>query len=270
MNRGMRLVIGGLGAQNKNGLRVSVTGGDSVALLFEISSGDLIAVMGYPFSELRIGATVALAIDRLARSDAKTVALIGSGRLALPILEPAVSVRRIEQVFVYSRTAANREAFAHSAAEKLNLRVTAVSSPEAALAEAEFVLVSTNSPEAVLSGNWLRPGLSIFGVGRPNEFDDEVYLWANLISVTSKTHELGYYDTRLDQPLIRLSQQKNILWDEVAEFCDIIAGKVAVPDRSTSVIVFRDSQGGYGDLALAAWAYEYARANGLGQEISTE
>jgi hypothetical protein len=43
-----------------------------------------------------------------------------------------------------------------------------------------------------------------------------------------------------------------------------------VPDASKSIIVFRDSQGGYGDLALAAWAYNEARSRGLGQEISTE
>ena len=41
MNRGMRMVVGGLEAQDKNGLRVSVTGGDSMALLFEISSGSM-------------------------------------------------------------------------------------------------------------------------------------------------------------------------------------------------------------------------------------
>ena len=33
MNRGMRMVVGGLEAQNKNGLRVSVTGGEALALL---------------------------------------------------------------------------------------------------------------------------------------------------------------------------------------------------------------------------------------------
>ena len=42
--------------------------------------------------------------------------------------------------------------------------------------QAEIVLVSTNSPVAALLGQWLRPGLSVFGVGRPNEFDDDVYL----------------------------------------------------------------------------------------------
>ena len=270
MNRGMRMVVGGLEAQNKNGLRVSVTGGESIALLFEISSGDLISVMGYPFSNLRISATVGLAIDRLSSPIAKSIALIGSGRLAMPILEAAVAVRPIAQVSVYSRNQENRELFAKKASEKLQLPVVSAASAQEAIDSAEILLVSTNSPGAALLGQWLRPGISIFGVGRPNEFDDAVYLRSNLISVTSKTHELGYYDTKLDQPLIRLTQQGRVSWDGVAEFGDLLTGRVALPDLSTSIVVFRDSQGGYGDLALAAWVYEEARRRGLGQEISTE
>jgi ornithine cyclodeaminase len=270
MNRAMRMVVGGLEAQNKNGFRVSVTGGESIALLFEISSGDLLALMAYPFSNLRISATVGLAIDRLSSPDAKSIALIGSGRLAMPILEPAIAVRSIARVFVYSRSQESREAFARKASEKLKLPVASVANPQQAIDEAEIVLVSTNSPAAALLGQWLRPGLSVFGVGRPNEFDDDVYLRANLICVTSKTHELGYYDKKLDQPLIRLAQQGRVSWDGVAEFGDLLAGKVAAPDTAGSIIVFRDSQGGYGDLALAAWAYNEARSRGLGQEISTE
>lgn len=271
MDRGMRMVVGGLEAQNKNGLRVSVTGGEALALLFEISTGRLLSLMGYPFSSLRISATVGLAIDRLTSPDAKTVAMIGSGRLALAVLEPAVAVRPIERAVVYSRSAANREAFARTAGDKLGISVEPAMSAEQAIDAADFVLVSTNSPAAALLGRWLRPGLAVFGIGRPNEFDDEVYLRANLISVTSKTHELGYYDTKLDQPLIRLSQQEcKISWNSVIEFGDIVSGKNAAPDLSNSIAVFRDSQGGYGDLALAAWVYEEAKRRGLGQEISTE
>src|SRR5919109_1468622 len=175
MNRGMRMVVGGLEAQNKHGLRVSVTGGESIVLLFEISSGDLLAVMGYPFSQLRISATVALAIDRLANPKTKTIAMIGSGGPALPILEPAVAMRPVERVLVYSRSAENREAFARKTSEKLKVAVNAVTSARHAIDEAELVLVSTNSPAAALLGKWLRPGLAIFGVGRPNEFDDDVF-----------------------------------------------------------------------------------------------
>ncbi len=270
MDRGMRMVVGALEAQDKTGFRVSVTGGEAMALLFGIRSGDLLALMGYPFSNLRISATVGLAIDRFADPKARTVAMIGSGRLALSALTPAVAVRAVERVLVYSRSAEKREAFAREAQEQLKISVQAVASPQHAIDAADFVLVSTNSPAAALLGQWLRPGLSIFGIGRPNEFDDQVYLRAGLISVTSKTHELGYYDTRLDQPLIRLSSDGTIAWDSVVELGDIIAGKVSAPDRSKSIIVFRDSQGGYGDLALAAWAYEEARKRGLGKQISIE
>jgi ornithine cyclodeaminase/alanine dehydrogenase-like protein (mu-crystallin family) len=270
MNRGMRMVVGGLEAQNKNGLRVSVTGGESMALLFEISSGELICLIGYPFSNLRISATVALAVERFTAPKAGTVAMIGSGRLALTALEPAVAVRPIGRVLVYSRSAENREAFARRASERLHLDVMPAASAEAAVAEADFVLVSTNSPAAALLGRWLRPGLAVFGIGRPNEFDDDVYLRADLICVTSKTHELNYYDTHLDQPLIRLTKKQTLSWDAVAEFGDIVAGKIAPPALARSIIAFRDSQGGYGDLALASWAYEEAKRRGLGQEISTE
>jgi ornithine cyclodeaminase len=270
MNRGMRMVVGGLEAQNKNGFRVSVTGGKAVALLFEISSGDLLAVIGYPFSNLRIGATVGLALQRLSHPNAKSIALIGSGRLAMPILEAALAVRSIDRVLVYSRNPENRESFARRASEKVHVDIRAVPSAAEAIGAAEIVLVSTNSPAAALLGKWLRPGVSVFGVGRPNEFDDEVYLRADWIVVTSKTHELGYYDNKLDQPLIRLCREGKISWDKVAEFGDIVAGKLAIPEESGRVSVFRDSQGGFGDLALAVWAYDEARRRGLGQEISTE
>lgn len=270
MNRGMRMVVGGLEAQNKNGLRVSVTGGEAMALLFEISSGKLLALMGYPFSNLRISATVGLAIDRFTDARAKTVAMVGSGRLALSLLDPACALRPIEKVLVYSRSAENREKFARQARERLQVDVLALASVEQAIEQANFVTVSTNSPAPALLGQWLRPGLAVFGIGRPNEFDDDVYLKANLVSVTSKAHELNYYDTKLDQPLIRLAQQGKLSWDGVAEFCDIVAGNVAVPNLPDSLIVFRDSQGGYGDLTLAAYAYEEAKRRGLGQEISIE
>ena len=270
MERGMRMVVGGLDAQDKTGLRVSVTGGNALALLFEISSGKLISLMGYPFSELRISATIGLAIERFTDTKAKTVALIGSGRLAMAILQPACAVRSIERILVYSRNADNREQFAHRASAQLNVPAAATMSAQAAIDQADFVLVSTNSPAAALLGAWLRPGLAVFGIGRPNEFDDQVYLRSNLTCVTSKTHELNYYDTKLDQPLIRLSKAGAFTWDSIAEFCDIVAGKIATPELARSLIVFRDSQGGYGDLTLAAWAFEEARRRGIGQEISTE
>ncbi len=136
--------------------------------------------------------------------------MIGSGRLALPALEPAVAVRPIERVLVYSRSAENREAFARKASENLKVAIVPADFRRNKRSmQAEFVLVSTNSPAAAVHGQVAcGRAMPIFGVGRPNEFDDDVYLRADLITVTSKAHELGYYDTKLDQPLIRLSQNR--------------------------------------------------------------
>jgi len=101
MERGIRGVAGGLTLQNKIGMRLSVTGGQPLALLFELDSGRLLTIMGFPFGLLRISATVGLALECLTKKNVRSVALIGSGRLAPCLIEAAVAVRPIETVRVY-------------------------------------------------------------------------------------------------------------------------------------------------------------------------
>ena len=111
MNRGIRLVAGRLNLQNRVGVRLSVTGSRALALVFEIESGKLLAIMGYPFSNLRIGATVGLAMERLVKPGIKKVGLIGSGAIAPWLLRSAVSLRPIEEIRVFSRSAERRQKF---------------------------------------------------------------------------------------------------------------------------------------------------------------
>jgi ornithine cyclodeaminase len=127
--------------------------------------------------------------------------------------------------------------------------------------------VSTNSPGPALLGKWLKPGVPVIGTGRPNEFDDQVYLTAKLIVVTSKEHELGYYDKELDKPLLRLSSGGKINWNEVAELGQLVAGKIHVELNATDIYVLRESQGGYSDVAIASWVYQEAARQNLGQSF---
>lgn len=270
MERGIRGVAGGLTLQNRIGMRFSVTGGEPLALLFELDSGRLLTIMGFPFGLLRISATVGLALERMAKPDIKSVALIGSGRLAPCLIEAAVAVRPIETVRVYSRSPQRREGFSRQAARRFGVLVEAVSSPQEAIDGADIVMVSTNSPVPTLLGKWLRPGLSVFGIGRPNEFDDDVYLKSRLIVVSSKVHELDYYDKALDQPLIRLSGDGRIDWEKVAELGQVVVGDLQAHPGSDGITTFRESQGGYSDVALAAWVYEEAIKKGLGTPIDLD
>ena len=267
MNRGIRLVAGRLNLQNRVGVRLSVTGSRALALVFEIESGKLLAIMGYPFSNLRIGATVGLAMERLVKPGIKKVGLIGSGTIAPWLLRTAVALRPIEEITVFSRSPERRQKFAHDMTRELKLPVTPVNRPEDAIETAEMIFVSTNSPGPALLGKWLKPGVPVIGTGRPNEFDDQVYLTAKLIVVTSKEHELGYYDKELDKPLLRLSSGGKINWNEVAELGQLVAGKIHVELNASDIYVLRESQGGYSDVALAAWVYQEAVRQNLGQSF---
>jgi len=265
MGRKVRLVAGGLPVDDRVGVRLSAgSGGDQALALLYDNAGTPLCIMGYPFSELRLAATMGLAIDRLAPASVSSVGLIGSGRLAPFALDGALAARLIERVRLYSPTEAHRERFAAVHAERLGLPVEAAGRPEDAVEPADIVLVSTNSPSPTLLGRWLRPEHAVFGCGRPNEFDDEVYLRARWIVVSSKLHERGYYDTKLDRPLIRLADSGQIAWQEVAELGAVVAGQVT----GGPGVVFRESQGGYSDVALASYVYEQALAKGLGTEVS--
>jgi ornithine cyclodeaminase/alanine dehydrogenase-like protein (mu-crystallin family) len=267
MNRGIRLVAGRLNLQNRVGVRLSVTGSRALALVFEIESGKLLAIMGYPFSNLRIGATVGLAMERLVKPGIRKVGLIGSGAIAPWLLRTAVSLRPIEEMKVFSRSAERRQKFTADMTRELNVTVTPVNRPEDAIESAEIIFVSTNSPGPALLGKWLKPGVPVIGTGRPNEFDDEVYVRAKLIVVTSKEHELGYYDKELDKPLLRLASNGQINWNEVAELGQLVAGQIPVEPNATDIYVLRESQGGYSDIALAAWVYQEAANQKLGQSF---
>ena len=267
MNRGIRLVAGRLNFQNRVGVRLSVTGSGAIALVFEIDSGNLLAIMGYPFSNLRIGATVGLAFEHLVKPRIGKVGLIGTGAIAPWLLRTAVSLRPIEEIKVYSRSAERRQKFAADMSREFGMRVLSVNHPEEAIENAEVILVSTNTPRPALLGKWLSPGVPVMGTGRPNEFDDEVYLKAKLIVVTCKDHERGYYDTKLDKPLLRLAEEGKVNWKEVTELGPIVAGRVNVNPHSDDIYVLRESQGGYSDVALAAWAYEEATRRKLGRSF---
>ena len=51
------------------------------------------------------------------------------------------------------------------------------------------------------------------------------------------------------------------------ELGSIISGDVAPRNGPADITLFRESQGGVGDIALANYVYETARARGLGVEV---
>lgn len=140
----------------------------AVVILLNAATGQPAALLeGTALTAIRTGAVGGLATDLLARRDASTLAILGSGAQARTQLEAVCCVRNIERVFVYSRTRAHAEQFAADMAGRdgapASIEVSA-SAQEACLA-ADVVCAATRSATPVLRAADVRPGTHINAIG---------------------------------------------------------------------------------------------------------
>ncbi len=266
----LRAVGGAAYGVGRVGIRVG-----GVSLVFATAGNELLGIVGAGYSNLRVGALVGLAARHLAQPDTRSAALLGSGRLALSALEGLCAVRPIECISVYSPTRQHREAFAHRATAALKIPVTAVEAP-AALEEADIVALGTNSSTAVIGQADVRPGTHITSWGEPFEIDASVYAQADQIVVSSWRLEHAMIDPKgqyLSErkglgppPLWTLLTQGRLPHENVVELGAVVSGTAPSPASRDAITVFRESQGGAGDIALAGLVYERAKALGRGVE----
>lgn len=149
----------------------------ALIVLFRPENGEPLAVMdGRLITEMRTAAVSAIATDLLARRDADTLCILGSGVQAASHLEALRLMRRFTAVRVWSPRHAAAFAAAHG--------VTASPTAEAAVRGADVVVVATSAKTPVLLGDWLAPGAHVNAVGacRPDwrELDDEALRRARL------------------------------------------------------------------------------------------
>jgi len=140
-------------------------------VLFRPQTGEPLATMdGTAITEVRTAAVSAVATQHLARAEASTLAILGTGVQAHSHLEALRLVREFREVRVWSPTRAATFARAHG--------VVAAGSAEEAVRGADVVVTVTTAREPVLRGAWLEPGAHVNAIGAPRpdwrELDDEV------------------------------------------------------------------------------------------------
>ncbi len=269
----LRIVAGALHGMGRTGVRAG-----GLAMVTDTrsgASGGMVAIMGYPFSHLRVGASMALGARYLARPNAGSIGYLGSGMNALAILQCLTVVRPIERVEVYSPTPEHRIAFAERATRALGIPVRAHDTPEAVISDVDIIAVGTNSPTPVLHGHQLRPGVHVTSMGLPNELDASVYVRADQFVALSREAEIEESTPSTISPgregggeLYRLLSAEKLKPSDVIELGSLVTGQVIPRNGSGDITVYRESRGGPGDIAMANFAYERARALGLGTEFS--
>jgi ornithine cyclodeaminase len=140
---------------------------NALALVLDPDTGLPRALIeGNSLTALRTGAAGGLGADLLARSDARTVALIGTGVQGRAQLQAVLAVRDIEDVLLFNRSPDRARILAREVAGwESPPRVRVCSSPREAVQDADIVIAATNSMTPVFDGRDLKPGSHVTGVG---------------------------------------------------------------------------------------------------------
>ena len=245
-----------------------------LVLLFSSANGELLAIMNDGvIQRMRVGGTNGVATKYLARGDAETVGLIGSGWQAGTQVMAVCEARRIKKIRVYSPTRANREKFAEEMSRLMGLEIIPVDSQEEAVRCVDIIITSTNSRKPFLGPEALTEGIHLSCMQRDEANDDALrrcnplLVHTNLTENNSTSAELNRrakagFQFR-DHPMAR-----GIDWKALPTLPDLVAGKVKGRERSEQITGFVNNIGlGVQFAAVGAKVFEAAKAQGLGREV---
>ncbi|MEE9587320.1 MAG: ornithine cyclodeaminase family protein [Hyphomicrobiaceae bacterium] len=222
--------------------------------LFDGHDGRALATLeGGELTARRTAAASALAADYLAREDASTFLMVGTGRLSLNIPQAYRAVRPIREVLVWGR---RRSEAAKRANQLVAMGFSArpVSTIEQGLARADIVSCATNAIEPLVPGVHVRPGthVDLIGSYKPTmrESDDDVMRRAGLIVVD--TNE-GAFEEAGD--ILQPIESGVITKDDVAgELADLCGGRHSGRDDDDQITVFKSCGCALEDLVAARLA----------------
>ena len=209
--------------------------------LVDPETGAPLAIMdGRLITEMRTAAVSAAATKLLAPTEAKILAILGSGVQAHSHAEALRLVRQFEEIRVWSPTREHAEQFA--------TEIGAKSMPaEEAVRGADVIVTATSSKTPVLHGSWLKSGCHVNAVGasRPDwrEMDDEAM--ANVVFVDSREGAMK------ESGDVILSGAKIY-----AELGEAFAGKI--PLRASETTIFKSLGMAVEDIAAATLVYRSA------------
>jgi ornithine cyclodeaminase/alanine dehydrogenase-like protein (mu-crystallin family) len=232
-----------------------------VVVLFAADRAEVLALIeADKLGQLRTGAASAVAARHLAKPDAKSLGVIGTGwqaesqllcmRAALPGLERVVAYSRNEE-----RLAGFCKRFDAEPGEYLK-----------DAAEMDVVVTITSSKDPVLRGEWLKPGALVCAAGAnriaSRELDNAVLERASFVCCDSKEQakiEAG--------DLVEPVERGVLDWLEVHELSEVVGGEVQGRAQDEDIVLFKSVGIAAEDLAVGALAYERALERGVGTQL---
>jgi len=249
-----------------------------IVILYSLETAEPLALLHeFVLSGMRVGATTAVAVDAMARQDAQTLGLFGTGKQARNALEAIALVRPIRRVNVYSPHAGHRAAFAREMSRD-GLAVTAATDARAVIADADIVCCATTAMQPVFDGEWLEDGQLVASIAnsdvtnKRSEVDRRTYERARSVIINDWESVIDNDQTELLEPI----KDGLVGRERVHELGELLNGKVRVNqpprgDAQKGIIYYKNNSGLAIQFAAAGGIlYRKALAEGSNKIIPTE
>jgi ornithine cyclodeaminase/alanine dehydrogenase-like protein (mu-crystallin family) len=229
-----------------------------VYVLFSGETGEVLAMIdGNELTSRRTVAASALASSYLARPDAETLLVVGTGRLARLMAEAHAVVRPIRRVIVWGREAARAQAVVDRLSGS-GFDVAVAMELEEAAAAADIISCVTLSREPLIKGQWLKPGTHLDLVGgftpQMREADDETVKRSSVfIDTPGAITEAGDIVIPLANGVLKQA-------DIRADLATLAQGRHAGRSSVDEITFFKSVGASQEDLAAAILVYERSQA----------
>ena len=237
-------------------------------MIFDSGQGIPLALLdGSELTAIRTAAASALATRILARADAATLAILGTGTQAQHHVRALTCVRPITEVRVWGRTCAHARRLVQRLALPASVSIRACDSALEAVEGADIVCTTTSAAEPVLKGRWLAPGCHVNLVGAAIASSAE----ADIDVVTRSRFFVDYRASAMDQAGELLAAIKNGVVSEshiAGEIGDVLAGRVAGRSDDEEITVYKSLGVAAQDLAAAYAAFRNAESRKIGVDLT--
>jgi alanine dehydrogenase len=247
-----------------------------LVLLFSVENGEPLAILpDGVMQRMRVGAANGLGIKYLARENARSVGILGSGWQAGAQLMAACAVRNIDTIRCFSPNAQNCAAFAGQMSALLGVEVVPVREPEAAIGKADIVMCATNTLDSVFFAHWIEPGMHVTSIKRP-EIETKAIMRADRVVIhwnePSPLHVAAKGIVNEEKAQGRGWQVADeIDFKKLPTLPELILGRAEGRKSDSDVTCFINNIGlGYQFAAAGSLVYRKAKESGVGHELPTD
>ncbi|MFQ5896009.1 MAG: ornithine cyclodeaminase family protein [Nitrospinota bacterium] len=238
-------------------------------LQWNAHTAELMAVMEASIlGQIRTGAASGVAARYMAREDAESLGLIGTGFQARTQLQALAAARPLRRVKVYGRDPERRKEFCDRMAPQMKAEFAPVGSASEAVRGSDIVCTITTAREPVFSGEDLEPGTTVIAAGsnRPDrrEVDDETMRRAARGRIITDSVEGAQVESG---DLILAVANRAIGWGQVHELGAVATGRMPGRGSAEEVNLFVSQGVAIEDVALGAELYRRAKERGVGKEL---